>query len=376
MGPGLETSQADLLAAIADGKSGIAHSMPGWYYRDAALFEREKSEIFSKGWVCAGHASEVSRPGHYMALTIGDEPVVILRDRNDRLRAFSNVCRHRGMALVEGKGKAAVLTCPYHAWSYDLDGRLRKAPYMEDVSGFDAGACSLPEFALEEWRGFIFVNTGNNAPPLAPDLADLEPYVANYRFEERHSTETWFEEWQTNWKTLIENFMEGYHLSVTHATTLDHITPTELCEKLASGAAFTAYRSNYRDSSQQREPFPKELTEQERRSSVLFSVYPNFVITVGPNCAVFLILLPETSESVNIKMGILVQDGADDLPDTKAYIQLAHEFNAEDRAMLEAMQRNTRTAHRPVSPLAPDSFEGTIWDFTRYVATQLAGART
>lgn len=371
----LETSKADLLAAIAGGQDSAAHSMPGWYYRDAGLFEREKSDIFANGWVCTGHASEVSRPGRYMAMTIGDEPVVVLRDRTDRLRAFSNVCRHRGMALVEGKGKAAVLTCPYHAWSYDLDGRLRKAPYMEQVAGFDADACSLPEFALEEWRGFIFVNTGSNAPPLAPDLASLEPHVANYRFEERHSTETWCEEWQTNWKALIENFMEGYHLSVTHATTLDHITPTELCEKLASGRAFTAYRSNYRDASQQREPFPEELTAQERRSSVLFSVYPNFVITVGPNCAVFLILLPETPESVNIKMGVLVQDGADDLPDTDAYIRLAHEFNAEDRAMLEAMQRNTRTAHRPASPLAPEALEGTIWDFTRYVAGQLAGAR-
>ena len=375
MTPTLETSQADLLGTVAGGEDGAAHSMPGWYYRDAAMFEREKTEIFAKGWVCAGHASEVAQPGRYMTLTIGNEPVVVLRDRNDRLRAFSNVCRHRGMALVEGKGKAAVLTCPYHAWSYDLEGRLRKAPYMEDVAWFNAEACSLPEFALEEWRGFIFVNTGNNAPPLAPDLAGLEPHVANYRFEERHSTETWFEEWQTNWKALIENFMEGYHLSVTHATTLDHITPTELCEKLASGRGFTAYRSNYRDSSQQREPFPKELTETERRSSVLFSVYPNFVITVGPNCAVFLILLPETPESVNIKMGILVQEGADDLPETQAYIQLAHEFNAEDRAMLEAMQRNTRTAHRPSSPLAPAALEGTIWDFTRYVAGQVAGTR-
>ena len=96
------------------------------------------------------------------------------------------------MALAEGKGKAAVLTCPYHAWSYDLDGALRKAPYMDEVEGFDPAACALPEFALEEWRGFLFVNTGNNAPLLAPDLAGLEPFVANYRIEERHSTETWF----------------------------------------------------------------------------------------------------------------------------------------------------------------------------------------
>ena len=347
--------------------------MPGWYYNDPAMFEQEKSSLFVDGWVCAGHASEIASPGQYMAVKIGDEPVVVVRDRKGDVRAYSNVCRHRGMALVEGKGKAAVLTCPYHAWSYDLDGALRKAPYMDEVEGFDPAACALPEFALEEWRGFLFVNTGNSAPPLAPDLADLEPFVANYRIEERHSTETWFEEWGTNWKSLVENFMEGYHLSVTHATTLDSITPIELCEKLATGKGFTAYRSKYRDSSPQREPFPEELTEQERRSSVLFNVYPNFVITVGPNCAVFLILLPETPETVNIKMGILVQEGAEDLPETEAYINLAHEFNAEDRMMLEAVQKNSRSAHRPPSPLAPEALEGTIWDFTRHVARHLTG---
>ena len=371
MAPVLEARQHDLLTAIAGDVQRSAHSMPGWYYSDPALFEREKSEVFANGWACAGHVSEIARPGQYMAVTIGNEPVVVLRDRGNLVRAYSNVCRHRGMALVEGKGKAAVLTCPYHAWSYDLDGNLRKAPYMDNVTGFNAGDCALPEFSVEEWRGFIFVNTGNNAAPLFPLLADLEPHVANYRFEERHSTETWFEEWQTNWKALIENFMEGYHLTVTHTTTLDPITPTELCEKLASGEGFTAYRSNYRDTSQQREPFPKDLTAQERRSSVLFSVFPNFVITIGPNCAVFLILLPETAETVNLKMGVLVQEGADHLQDTADYINLAHEFNAEDRAILEAIQRNTRTAHRPVSPLAPESFEGTIWDFTRYVARQV-----
>ena len=361
-----------LFSAIADDPARAPHSMPGWYYNDADLFEQEKTDLFYAGWVCAGHASELASRGSFMTVTIGDEPVVILRDREDRVRAYSNICRHRGMTLVSGKGRAAVLTCPYHAWSYHLDGSLNKAPLMEEVDGFDAESCSLPEFAIEEWLGFIFVNIGGAAAPLAPRLAGLEPFLRNYHADERHSTETWFEEWQTNWKALVENFMEGYHLSVTHPVTLDPITPTELCEKLASGDGFTAYRSNYRPESEQREPFPPDLTEQERRSSVLFAVYPNFVITVGPNCAVFLILLPETAESVNIKMGVLVQDGADDLPETAAYVQLAHEFNEEDRATLEAMQRNTRTGFRPPQMLAPDNQEGTVWDFTRYVASRLA----
>ena len=92
---------------------------------------------------------------------------------------------------------------------------------MDAVEGFDPTVCALPEFKLEVWLGFMFVNISGVAAPLAPQLADLEPFLKNYHAEDRHSTQTWHEEWQTNWKALVENFMEGYHLSVTHATTLD-----------------------------------------------------------------------------------------------------------------------------------------------------------
>lgn len=369
----LDQDKIAYLNNIADDTKAAPHSMPGWYYADPDLFEREKVEIFAAGWVCAGHQSEIPKAGMYFTVMIGNEPIVVLRDRKGNIRAYSNVCRHRGMRLVEGTGKASVLTCPYHAWSYHLDGALNKAPYMDEVEGFDPAACSLPEFNIEEWMGFIFINIDGKAEPLAAGMAPLEGHLKNYRAEERHTVPTWVEHWGVNWKALIENFMEGYHLSVTHPITLDPVTPTELCEKLANSPQFTAYRSNYRPESEQRKPYPEGLTQQELRSSVLFNVYPNFLITVGPNCAVFLILLPEEAESVNIKMGVLVQEGADDAPGTKAYIELAHEFNAEDKATLEAMQKNTKTAYRPTAPLAPADYEGTVWDFTRHIAEKLSG---
>ncbi|MGC6484625.1 MAG: aromatic ring-hydroxylating oxygenase subunit alpha [Candidatus Puniceispirillales bacterium] len=367
----LDAEKKHLLDTIVVDEARQPHTMPGWYYADQGVFECEKSSVFAEGWVAVGHGSEISKPGMYMTATIGDEPVIILRDRDNSIRACSNICRHRGMRLLEGKGRTTTITCPYHAWSYGLDGSLAKAPYMDAVDGFDRECHSLPQFAVEEWKGFIFVNISGDAQPLGEKLGTLDGLVENYQMQARHSIETWYEEWQTNWKSLIENFMEGYHLSVTHAKTLDDITPTELCEKLPHGQAFTAYRSNYRPASPQRTPFPETLTAQEQRSSVLFTIYPNFLITVGPNCAVFLILLPEEPEAVRIKMGVLVQDGADDLPATKAYIDLAHAFNAEDRAILEAMQKNARSATRTTAPLAPDAYEGTIWDFTRYIASRI-----
>lgn len=368
----LDAEKTALLHSIMEEKNRNPHTMPGWYYTDASLFEVEKKSVFAAGWVAVGHVSEITRPGDYMTVTIGDEPVIIIRNRDNTIRACSNICRHRGMQLLAGKGRVSVITCPYHAWAYDLDGQLAKAPYMDQVENFDKECLSLPQFAIEEWKGFLFVNISGEAPPLGPKMQAMEGHLQNYEMEDRHSVETWFEEWQTNWKSLIENFMEGYHLSITHAKTLDSITPTRLCEKLTAGEAFTAYRSNYHPDAPQRTPFPKNLTAKEQRSSVLFSIYPNFLITVGPNCAVFLILLPEQAGSVNIKMGILIQDGADDLPETKAYIDLAHAFNAEDKAILEVMQKANRSSIRTMAPLGPEALEGTIWDFTKFVAGKVA----
>lgn len=371
----LGAEKIKLLEAIVTDDKRNPHSMPGWYYTDADLFEAEKKSVFAAGWVAVGHVSEISKPGAYMTVTIGDEPVIILRDRDGEIRACSNICRHRGMQLLKGKGRTNVITCPYHAWTYDLSGNLAKAPYMDQVEDFDVKCHSLPQFSIEEWKGFLFVNINGDAPPLASKLGAVEGYIANYEMEARHSIETWFEEWQTNWKSLVENFMEGYHLSIAHAKTLDSITPTALCEKLSAGEGYTAYRSNYHPDAPQRTPFPKNLTSKEQRSSVLFSIYPNFVITVGPNCAVFLILLPEVAHKVNIKIGILVQEDSDDLPETKAYIDLAHAFNAEDKAILEAIQKTNRSSIRLPAPLAPEALEGTIWDFTRYIACRVSSSK-
>ncbi len=368
----LDLEKISLLNDIAGDDTRTPHSMPGWYYGDAAVYEVEKTEIFSAGWVCVGHHTEILKAGMYITAMVGDEPVVVLRDRDHVVRAYSNVCRHRGMRLVEGAGKASVLTCPYHAWSYHLNGTLNKAPYMDGVAGFDKDKCALPEFNVEEWMGFVFVNIDGKADPFGDGLAGLQSYLEHYEIDTRHSMQTWVEHWGTNWKALVENFMEGYHLSITHPFTLDPITPTDLCVKLDNSPQFTAYRANYRPDAEPRTPYPEGLTADERRSSILFNVYPNLVVTAGPNCGVFLILLPEDAGSVKIKMGILVQNGADDLPSTKSYTDLAHKFNAEDKITLEAMQKNTRTKHRPMSPLAPADYEGTVWDFTKYIAKMMA----
>ena len=171
----LDQDQFTLLKAVAGDLSRALIPCPGGIMPTPTCLNW-KTKVFAEGWVCAGHASEITKTGQYMTVTIGNENVVVLRDREKNIRAYSNVCRHRGMALVEG-GQASVLTCPYHAWSYHLDGQLNKAPYMDGVEGFEPAACSLPEFKVEEWLGFVFVNTSGTAAPLAPQLEGMLPYL-------------------------------------------------------------------------------------------------------------------------------------------------------------------------------------------------------
>ncbi len=174
---------------------------------------------------------------------------------------------------------------------------------MDKVEGFDKKAICLPRLKSEIWKGFIFVNLDGEAPPLADRLLGLEPLIQNYHIEERHFLHQEEETWQTNWKSLTENFMEGYHLSITHAKTLHHITPTALCREGPAGDGYTAYVSGYAPDYLDREPYHPDLIPEERRQSVLFCVYPSFAITCAPNFALYMCLRPTAADAVTLRGG-------------------------------------------------------------------------
>ncbi|MBT7611978.1 MAG: aromatic ring-hydroxylating dioxygenase subunit alpha, partial [Rhodospirillaceae bacterium] len=181
------------------------------FYTDPEVFERDRERIFHRTWQCVGHVSEVSEPGDYMTLPIVDENVFVIRGDDGALRAFYNVCRHRGHPLVEGAGSAKRgLVCPYHAWSYELDGRFRGAPA---ASADDLAACKgigLRSVLLEEFCGFVFVNLDDVAAPLTPDLTGLEEQLCSFHPDPaglRFVCETTIEH-DCNWKLSVENYNE------------------------------------------------------------------------------------------------------------------------------------------------------------------------
>ncbi len=204
-----------------------ARAMPPEVYTTDEFHDAELEHIFGKEWFCVGRASSLAEPGEYITCDLAGEPVVVLRDRDGALRAMSNVCRHRMSTLLEGRGKVRSIVCPYHAWTYNLDGSLRGAPAMTLNEGFCKDNYQLPTVRCEEWLGWVFVTLNPDCPPVAERLAEVEAMVGDY--DMTNYQEMFFEThlWDTNWTILAENFMESYHLPVLHAGTIVGLSKLE-----------------------------------------------------------------------------------------------------------------------------------------------------
>ncbi len=345
-----------------------ARTMPPVFYTSADFLELEKEELFRKEWICLGHTGEIPNPGDYFTTELVDEQLIVSRAADGAVHVLSNVCRHRGNLVAEGKGNRRSFVCGYHAWTYDLDGSLKTAPLMSKVKGFDKKKCSLPQLRSEVWSNFIFVNLDGQAAPLAPQLSKLDAILRNYHNEERNLLFTDEGVWATNWKNLTENFMEGYHLFATHPKTLQPMTPTQLCKKVPGEERWTAYRSYYDPAFPPRGPFHKDMTEDEQRNTVLFNIFPSFVVAVAANYTLYLCLRPAGADKVAIRWGVAGFKTDPEDAEVVRYVQLCKDFNEEDREKLETLQRAQNTRYFHSGPLAPDDLEGTIWDFLQYMA--------
>lgn len=194
------------------------YTLPASWYTDPDVLRLEQERIFRRSWQYAGRADQVEEPGDYVTCRAGDIPVVVVRDRSRELRAYVNVCRHRGHEVVSGAGNRKTLQCPYHAWTYALDGSLSVAPRAEREPAFDDSELSLLPVAVAAWGPFLFVNPDANAAPLVETLGDVPRLlsaggvdVASLRFHHRAESDL-----AANWKICVENFLECYHCAVAH----------------------------------------------------------------------------------------------------------------------------------------------------------------
>ena len=344
------------------------HGMSGQHYVDETYFTHEKRTLLPQGWHCVGRADEWPNVGDYRALTLLDEQLIIVRTE-EGIIALSNLCRHRSMPLAEGRGNARLFLCPYHGWSYRINGALQRAPRMEN-KGFDPKSCALPSFACVERFGFVYVSLSETPPDLDKDLDGLHEKLQPYdpaAFWIVHAAE---EIWHTNWKSLVENFMEGYHLSVVHPVTLHGYTPTDLSKKGPAGPGYTSYTAHYPEHNPSRGQGAAGLDAAQRHASFLFSVFPCQVVSISPSLLVSLSLMPVSAGRVDVRLTMSVYGDDLDQETIKERIALWSEVNREDREKLERMQSALRSRHATSGPLAGSDYEGTVKDFLNWLAKE------
>lgn len=198
-----------------------AETLPPWCYTSDAFYQREVERIFRKVWNFVGHVSQLATPGDYFTLNFAGIPVILLRDQEGTLRAFANTCRHRGSALMEGSGNCRVIVCPYHSWTYGLDGKLRAAPEMQETIGFDPADTGLIPLRLDSWGGFLFLCFDATVPDLAHYLGDLPQRTAMYGLQDMVCTRRKEFMLECNWKLFVENAKESYHIATVHRNTIN-----------------------------------------------------------------------------------------------------------------------------------------------------------
>lgn len=355
-----------------------AHAMPKSVYTSPDFAVQEQQQIFAKDWLCAGRADGLKEAGDYLTMTIAGEPVIVLRDHDGQLRAMSNVCRHRMSTLLEGRGHVRAIVCPYHAWTYNLDGTLRGAPAMTANEAFCKDRIALPTVRVENWLGWIMVTMNPESPPPQVALADVEKLVGHLDMGAYVETFRETFRWNTNWKVLAENFMESYHLPVCHSGT---IGGTVDLMKMTCPEGTLAFNYHYivkNDTVPLALAHPKNTTLEgdDRRITWLLAIYPALMITLTPGYFWYLALTPQGPDQVDVLFGGGMSP--DWMADPSAPANLAavkallDEVNVEDKGCVEKVYRGLVAGMSTPGPLS--HLERPNYEFAQYIASKVVPA--
>jgi phenylpropionate dioxygenase-like ring-hydroxylating dioxygenase large terminal subunit len=337
--------------------------MPPGLYTSAEILALETKSIFGKAWLCVGHVSELKESGDYLTFDLVRHPVLVVRDRSGELRAYSNVCQHRSARLVNGSGNASVFVCPYHAWTYELSGKLRGAPHMRPEQVKDV---CLNGLRIETWNGLIFVNLDRQAAPLAPRLELLQEHVGPFDFSAMDVVHSYDDEVNCNWKVLVENFCESYHVFKVHKTTLEANTPTSSVEVMAGGPGYNHHTMRCATSAA---TSPGKEDDREHLSCI----YPGLTFAIRNNSAICLSIIPLSVNRLRFRAWVARDLRADGVTESVVQqdLQLVAAFMAEDKAINTGVQQGLASGAGNRGPL--NDMEETNWQFGQYIANRLLG---
>ncbi len=336
---------------------GIATSAPPGFYVDPEIFKAEVAYIHLKNWFFAGRIEDFSNPGDYRAIETIGGPVLIVRGQDGVLRAFANVCRHRNSLLLEGAGNVKAIACPYHAWSYRLDGALAGAPGMREVPGFDKQSHGLLSVRLETWDGAIFLNYDDDAPDLATHLGDLPDLLGSHRFAEM--VKRWEIEIDVacNWKLLLENAMETFHTGVVHAATVGAQSSVSFPTK-GEWEAIQVLSEQSIAVLDGDPPFPtiEGLSEQARKGTFFTVIHPTTQFACAQDCIWWLAVRPVAVDRSVLSVGGCFPRSHVEAPDFEAraaaYYARWEAVAREDVDILERQQRGLASHLARPGPLS------------------------
>jgi Rieske 2Fe-2S family protein len=279
-----------------------ATTLPREYYVSDEIFAAEKERIFARRWTCVGRADRLPAPGDYLLAEAAGEPLIVVRGEDGNLRAFFNVCRHRGTRLCETpSGRfAKAIVCPYHSWSYGLDGKLLGAPNMGDAPWFEKSDYPLHAAAAAEWEGFLFVHVGGHPRPLADFLQPLSGRFDSWRLPELVTASRVEYDVAANWKLLFQNFSECDHCPPVHPALARLSHYRSGANDLREGPVLGGYMTlndpegSLTMSGRMCGPPLGHLPAEDRGRVYYYSIFPGLFVTVQPDFVMSTILRPQS----------------------------------------------------------------------------------
>jgi choline monooxygenase len=318
-----------------------AWTLPAQLYTDASVFAAEKEKIFSRTWQVVGHASQVQKPGDYFTTDLQGEPLVFVRGVDGALRGFYNVCRHRAGPPAEGCGSRKLFRCGYHGWTYGLDGALLSATEVEGLENFRAEDFALIPVRTEEWFNLVFVNLDSEARPLRESLGDLPRQAEKFSFAGMKLFERRTYDMKCNWKTYVDNYLEGYHLPSVH--------PGLNRELDFNAYTVEPYARHVRQFSPIRGAQPGDTSPrryQEAREDLTtdyFWIFPNWMLNCYPDNVSLNIVLPVEPERSLAIFEWYLPDKDHSTPAAKASVEFSDQIQIEDVGICETVQKNLRS---------------------------------
>src|SRR5438067_872426 len=326
--PVIQTKAVPIFRKTTETFRAGARTLPQRYFVSPEIFAEEKEKIFSRQWVLVGHQSQIAEAGDYFTAEISGESFIVVRDKRGEIHGFYNVCRHRGSRLIENRnGQCAAIQCPYHAWTYALDGRLLGAPHMDEMPGFNKAEYPLKPARLGLWEGFIFLNLGEATASLEKWFESLGGKVAPWNVAALRSANRIEYDVRANWKLIFQNYSECYHCLGVHPE-LSKISPHDSAEndltegsflggfmRIAKGRSLTmsgkacalgiADSSRAHDHAPARDRNPSQEIEndhdheheQDGKNRVFYySIFPNMLLSLHPDYVMVHQLEPQSPE--------------------------------------------------------------------------------